>query len=145
MTSAGGENYSDALLNDAKSYAQDSGYATALKGTTETLITQNLDSDDVATVVSTFTVNEAGDYVSEIAKDLFNKFAFNSFDSQTLERVYKALHGQLKALALKLGHDTEDQRFRNIMVFVYGHERYVGFLSSMYGCPKQTLIKTPVR
>jgi hypothetical protein len=133
----------DALLDDAKSYARDSGYVTAPKGTTETLITQDLDSDDVDTVVSTFTMNDAGDYVSEIASDLLAKLAFDSIDSQALERVYDALHGQLKALALKLGHDTEDEDFRKMMVFIYGHERYVDFPLATCGCSKQTLIKTP--
>lgn len=88
-------------------------------------------------------MNDDSDYVSEIASDLLVKFAFDSFDSQTLERVYDSLHSQLKALALKLGHDTKDQKFRDIMVYIYGHERYAGFLSATYALPKQLLINTP--
>lgn len=81
-------------------------------------------------------MNEPGDYLSKIASGLLVRFAFDSFDGRTLERVDDALHNQLKALPLRLGHSTEGEEFRSMTVFIYGHEsrileRLKGLLSTV--------------
>jgi hypothetical protein len=116
------------VVNPQVGTHSDSGYASMPNKTIEYAAAQQTDFDDVETVISDSSVDESTTekYVTEIANDLLKQTSFDLSDSQTLKRVYEILPDQLKALALKIGHDAGDERHRKIMVFIYRYRRCVG-------------------
>ncbi|RYP03601.1 hypothetical protein DL764_005031 [Monosporascus ibericus] len=121
----------------------DSGYATATHGKSEQVqsnedsqrkhTTQgacdqdNLESDNARTeysVESSHLASEREAYISELADDLISKVCRDqpqgTGQKRPIERISEMFPELMRAFALKIGH-SEDQKHRDIMVFVHKH------------------------
>jgi hypothetical protein len=86
------------------------------------------ETDDTRTVYSNSSsmVTAARDnYITEFADGLLSRLRTQGTDSESLEAVYPILPRLLKSFALKIGQNAPSQEYRDIMVFVSKHRRYV--------------------
>ena len=60
-------------------------------------------------------------HITGLAEDLFQKLDPKSLDRSAFERLFCALPGYLKTLALKFGHDAPSEVHRNVMFFLHKH------------------------
>jgi hypothetical protein len=79
--------------------------------------------DNTATIYSAESSVDIKNYVADLTSDLFSKVQFKDFNSQTMDRILEDLPDLLKAFALKIGHNTDDPKHRDVMYFVYKHSR----------------------
>ena len=77
--------------------------------------------DDTATSCSAASSVDVENYVPDLTRDLFSKIQFKDFNRQTMDRILEDLPDLLKAFALKIGHNTDNQKHRDVMYFVYKH------------------------
>ncbi|KAL6815542.1 hypothetical protein GGI42DRAFT_110711 [Trichoderma sp. SZMC 28013] len=83
------------------------------------------DIDDSITIYSndsSLSSEMKEDYISELAKDLFDKLRSETINEDLIDQIYKVLPGLLKSFALKLGHGAP-QIHRDVMFFVHKYRR----------------------
>ncbi|KFX87483.1 hypothetical protein V494_06530 [Pseudogymnoascus sp. VKM F-4513 (FW-928)] len=81
--------------------------------------------DDTATIYSPASSIDMENYVPDLARDLFGKVQFKDFDRQNMDRVLESLPDLLQAFALKIGHNTDNPIYRDVMYLVHKHRREI--------------------
>ncbi|PNP54428.1 hypothetical protein THARTR1_04985 [Trichoderma harzianum] len=83
------------------------------------------DIDDSITIYSndsSLSSEMKEDYISELARDLFDKLKSETINDDLIDQIYSVLPELLKSFALKLGHGAP-QIHRDVMFFVHKYRR----------------------
>lgn len=95
------------------------------------------DTESIYTAGPGMSPSHQQSYISELVDDLFREVQCEQAAHHLPERIYGIILRLLKAFAIRFGHSGPTQVYRDIMVFIRRHRRFVllqTFVSSLCEC-----------
>lgn len=107
----------------SRSYAYEEPFVTSIvsEEAEDSIDTQSDDSKTVYSDAPSLRPAKKRSYIAALADDLFEKINYTQSDNIAAERAIDALPRLLKAFALRVGYNSQDQMHRDVMVFIHKH------------------------